>query len=146
MDETRLKMNPSKTEFIYFRHPKQLLKCTINSITVAGDLILRSDIIRYLGVWLDASLNFKTHATKKCQTAMLNFFRIRSIHHLLTQESASSLVLSLCVSHLDYCNSVLYGLPDVTINKMQRIQNVCAHLVLRRSKWESARNCLATLH
>ena len=69
-----------------------------------------------------------------------------SIHHLLTQEATSSLLLSLCVSHLDYCNSVLYGLPDITINKMQKIQNMCAHLVLRRAKWDSARNCLATLH
>ena len=124
----------------------KLLKCTASSITVSGDLILRSNIIRYLGVWLDASLNFKTHTTKKCQAVILNFFRIRSIHHLLTQDATSSLVLSLCVSHLDYCNSVQYGLPDITLNKMQRIQNMCVCLVLRRSKWDSARKCLATLH
>ena len=35
---------------------------------------------------------------------MANFFKIRSICHLLTQEASASLVLSLCVSHLDYCN------------------------------------------
>ena len=29
MDELRLKMNPSKTEFIYFVFSKQLEKCTI---------------------------------------------------------------------------------------------------------------------
>ena len=77
---------------------------------------------------------------------MLNFIRIRSIHHLLTEEATSSLVLSLCVSHLDYCNAVLYGLPDVSINKLQKVQNMCAHLVLRQSKWESTSHCLATLH
>ena len=27
MDQVRLKMNPSKTEFIYFGHPRQLVKC-----------------------------------------------------------------------------------------------------------------------
>ena len=77
---------------------------------------------------------------------MLNFLRIRSIHHLLTKDATSSLVLSLCVSHLDYCNSVLYGLPDITISKMQKIQNMCACLVLRKHKWDSATTCLATLH
>ena len=102
---------------------------------MAGDLILRSDIIRYLGVWLNATLNFKLHVTKKCKAAMVNFIRIRGIHHLLTDEAASSLVLSLCVSHLKYCNAALYGLPDITIGRMQRVQNMCAHLVLRRSKW-----------
>ena len=77
---------------------------------------------------------------------MANFTKIRSICHLLTQEASASLVLSLCVSHLDYCNSVLFGLPDVTISQMQRVQNMCACLVLRRTKWESVTECLATLH
>ena len=146
MDQVRLKMNPSKTEFIHFGNAPQLHKCFTNSIDVAGDLILRSNIIRYLGVWLDASLNFKLHVTKKCKAAMLNFIRIRGIRHLLTEEATSSLVLSLCVSHLDYCNAVLYGLPDVTISRMQKVQNMCARLVLRRSKWDSAKACLAKLH
>ena len=142
----RLKMNPSKTEFIYFEHSRPLLKCTIDSINMAGDLILRSDEIRYLGVCLNSTLNFKTHVIKKCKAAMVKFIRIRSICHLLTQEATSSLLLSLCVSHLDYCNSVLYGLPDVTINRMQKVQNMCACLVLRKSKWDSAQACLSKLH
>ena len=79
MDEARLKMNPAKTEFIYFRNTKQIQKCTITSINVAGDLALRSDTIKYLGVWLDSELSFKMHVTKKCKAAMLNFIRIRSI-------------------------------------------------------------------
>ena len=146
MDKTRLKMNPSKTKFIYFGNTKQLQKCTSNSINMAGDLIVRSEVIRYLGVWLNSTLNFKTHVTKKCKAAMLNFLRIRSIHHLLTEDTTSSLVLSLCVLHLDYCNSVLYGLPDITISKMQKIQNMCACLVLRKHKWDSTTACLATIH
>ena len=97
MDEARLKMNPAKTEFIYFGNTRQIQKCTISTINVAGDLILRSDIIKYLGVWLDSRLNFKTHVTKKCKAAMLNFIRIRSICHLLSQEVTASLLLSLCV-------------------------------------------------
>ena len=146
MDEARLKMNPAKTEFIYFGNTRQIQKCEISSINVAGDLILRTDIIKYLGVWLDSGLNFKTHITKKCKAAMLNFIRIWSIHNLLTQDTTASLLLSLCISHLDYCNSILYGLPDNTLEKMQQIQNMCAHLVLRRTKWDSATECLASLH
>ena len=77
---------------------------------------------------------------------MANFMCIKNIQHLLTKEATESLVLSLCVSHLDYCNMMLYGLPDVTLSKFQRVQNMCAHLVLRRLKWESVKQCLATLH
>ena len=146
MDETHLKMNPSKTEFIYSGFSKQLSKCTIEEINIAGDLIPRTNIIKYLGVWMDSSLTYKTHVMKKCKVAMLNFIRIRNIRHLLSTEATESLVLSLCMSHIDYCNALLYGLPDVTLNQLQRVQNMCACLVLRRSKWQSAKECLQTLH
>ena len=79
MDEMRLKMNPTKTEFIYFRFAKQLKRCTIHNLNVAGDLIQRTDLIHYLGVWLDTGLTHKHHITKKCQVAMVNFMCIRSI-------------------------------------------------------------------
>ena len=45
MDQMWLKMNPSKTEYIYFGNQLQIKKCSENSIDVAGDLIVRSDII-----------------------------------------------------------------------------------------------------
>ena len=54
--------------------------------------------------------------------------------------------LSLCISHLDYANALLYGLPAVTLSKLQRIQNMCTELVLRRSKGSSITQCLKDLH
>ena len=59
MDAVKLKMNPEKTEFIYFGHKQQLNKCLINSIDVASDKIERTECIRYLGGFLDANLSFK---------------------------------------------------------------------------------------
>ena len=112
---------------------------------MAGDIIIRISIIRYLGMWMDSSLNFKTHFTKKCQAAMIHFVHIKNIKHFLTAGATKSLLLSLCISHINYCSALSYRLPDVTINKFQRVQNMCAHLVLR-TKWESARWCLAKLH
>ena len=108
--------------------------------------MVRSHSIKYLGVHMDEHLNFKQHATKKCKVAIFNYFKIRSIRHLLDAPATAHLCLSLCVLHLDYCNSVLYGLPDTTINKLQRVQNMCAHLALRRGKQDSITNCLKELH
>ena len=131
MDEMTLKMNPAQTEFIYFGFAKQLSKGTIHKLNLAGDLIQRTVLIHYLGAWLDAGLMFKHHITKKCQIAMMNFVCIRFIRHLLYVNTTASLCLSLCISHIDYCNSVLYGIPQVSLQKLQRVQNMCACSVLR---------------
>ena len=146
MDAVRLKMNPSKTEFIYFGNKPQLKKCTTEELNVAGDLIVRSQSIKYLGVHMDEHLNYKLHVTKKCQAAMFNYFKICSIRHLLNITTAACLCLSLCVSHLNYCNSALYGLPDVTIHKLQRVQNMFVCLALRGSKCDSITQCLKEIH
>lgn len=77
---------------------------------------------------------------------MHNYFKIRSIRHILDTPTTAHLCLSLCILHLDYCNSVLYGLPECTINKLHRVQNMCVYLALRWSKWDSITECLRELH
>ena len=72
MDKTCLKMKPSKTEFIYFGFGKQLSKCTFNNINVAGDLIPRTTLIKYLRMWMDSCLTFKTHVAKEYQASPNN--------------------------------------------------------------------------
>ena len=139
-------MNPSKMEFILFGNQVQLNKCETRNINVNGDLIVRSDEIRYLRVWMDANLNYKLHVTKKCLAAMINFQKIKSICHLLDSHMCASLCISLCMSHLDYANSLLIGLPDITINKLQHVQNMCAKLVLRMGKYDSPKDCMRQLH
>ena len=78
MDSNRLKMNSTKTEFILFGHKTQLKKC------VVGETVERSSDIKYLGVWLDESLNLKLHIKKKCRIAMLNLQRIKLIRDSFT--------------------------------------------------------------
>ena len=53
------------------------------------------------------------------------------------------------MSHLDYCNSVLVGLPDVDISKMHRIQNIAAKMVVLNNvamKDSNSRSIKAKLH
>ena len=80
---------------------------------------------------------------------MLNIQHIKNIRHLLTQEATEILVLGTVISHLDYCNSIVVGLPDVDISKMQDIQNIVAKIVVLNDmamKDSNSRNILAKLH
>lgn len=146
MNNNKLKMNNAKTEFIIFGSRSQLNKCNTKEINICGDVIESKNCIKYLGVLLDESLNFKDHIKKQCKTAMLNYFRIKSIRKYLSREATETLVLSLVVSHLDYCNIILYGISQTELSKIQRIQNMCAKLVLNKSKYDSSKQALFDLH
>ena len=61
MDENQLKMNCSKTELILFGSRQQLQKCVTTRISVNEDKVYRSNIIKYLGTWMDEQLNMKQH-------------------------------------------------------------------------------------
>jgi len=53
----------------------------------------------------------------------------RSVHRSLTTEATRALVQAFISCHLDYCNSVLAGVPDVYLQRLQSVQNVAARLV-----------------
>ena len=77
---------------------------------------------------------------------MANFYRIRSIRSFLNRQAAETLLLGLCISHLDCSNAMLYGVPDVDINHLQRVQSMCAKLVLNHNPYSSSMDALVTLH
>ena len=146
MTGMRLKMNDEKSEFIMFGNQRQLDKATTQSIGVNGTTINNSNCIKYLGAYLDSNLTLKEHIKRKCKSALFNYFRLKSIRRFLTLDSCTELVISLVISHLDYANGILIGIPKVDLNKLQRVQNMSAKLILGKSKYDSVTECLRTLH
>ena len=79
MNSVRLKMNNSKSEFIMFGNRIQTNKCDTSELNREGEAVHKSQIVKYLGAWLDSELTLKTHVKKKCASAMLNLQRIKNI-------------------------------------------------------------------
>ena len=59
----------------------------------------------------------------------LPIYNMRRIRKYLSHQSAISLIHTFITSKLDYCNSLLYGLPTIHFDKLQRVQNAAATLV-----------------
>ena len=98
IDQVWLKMNDSKTEFIYFGWPSQLGKCITNSININNEIVERATSTKYLGAYLDSRLDFKLHIQTKCNAAVLNLLKIKAARKNLTRTACNKLVVALVQS------------------------------------------------
>ena len=146
MNSCCLKMNTDKTEAIMFGSKQQIRKCSLEAIEVCGDSIPYSQSIKYLGVCINANLSLDNHIATKCRIAMFNLFKIANIRNFLTTEACHTAVLAMVISHSVYANAIMVGLPEKHIGKLQRVQNMAAKVVLKRSKYTSSRARLQSLH
>ncbi|KAI4887534.1 hypothetical protein NFI96_017105 [Prochilodus magdalenae] len=81
--------------------------------------------------------------TRSCRFFIYNIGRIRPF---LSQEATQLLVQSLLISRLDYCNSLLAGLPLRAIRPLQLFQNAAARLIFNLPKFTHVTPLLRSLH
>ena len=88
----------------------------------------------------------KPNISNICKTASLSLSRIGTLYRYLDKNTILKLVHAFISSKLDYCNSILFGLPDREINRLQSIQNAAARLVSGTKKHEHIVPVLKSLH
>ena len=146
MSQDKLLMNDAKTELLLIDTRQQLAKITTDGITVGHSVIAPQSPIRNPGVWLDSDLSIGDHITKTSSAAFYYLYNIRRIRKYLSKECTKTLIHAFISSRLDYCNSLLYGLPAYQIQKLQRVQNSAARLVFHESKFCHITPLLRALH
>jgi hypothetical protein len=147
MIQNKLKINDSKTEFIILASPNALSKLQSNlKLHIGKSCINPASSAKNLGVIFDKHLKMEAQVTNICKSANFHLRNIGAIRHLLTDSSAQQLVHSFITSRLDYCNSLLIGLPDSQLNRLQRIQNNAARVVSKTKKFDHVSPVLKSLH
>ena len=86
------------------------------------------------------------HIKHLCCILFCQLRRLGKIRPFLSTDAANKLAVAFVLTRLDYCNSLLAGLPDNKLNKHQRIQSHAARIVLRKPRHVSATSLLRTLH
>ncbi len=79
---------------------------------------------------MDQHLTFKDHITRKCGIAMRNLQKIRCIRQFLTLEKCNTVIQGLVIAHLDYANGLFFGMQEISVKRLQRVQNSAAKLIL----------------
>jgi hypothetical protein len=145
MIRNKLKINDDKTEFLLITSPRA--KFTENiELNIGQANIIPSDSCKSLGVMLDNRFTMDTQIKNLSRSIHFHLRNIGSIRKLLTTHATEQLVHSLVTSRLDYCNSLLYGIPGYQIECLQRMQNIAARIVTRCDRREHITPVLKSLH
>jgi len=72
--------------------------------------------------------------------------QMRTIRRSLMPDSTRALVHAFASCRLDYCNSLLAGVADVHLSRLQSVQNAAARLVSGARRHDHITPILATIH
>ena len=75
------------------------------------------------------------HVGRVTRSCFYQLRQIRTIRQSLSDNATRTLIHSFVVTRVDYCNSVLSGITAVQTERVQRILNAAARLVLRIPKF-----------
>jgi len=136
MSENFLKLNDDKTELLLIGHPKRVAGLKGFALLIGDAIVRPSPRARNLGVVFDSCLNFISIIHKTASTASHHTRSVSKIRSCLPQWLVENLTSSLVLSRLDYCNSLLAGLPKKAIMPLQRTMNMAARLVFKSQRFE----------
>ena len=114
MGGSKLKMNYDKTELMAIGTRSKSSQVILNHtpMSTSGSDIPFSQSVRNLGFYLDETLSMDAHIKYLCRILFFHLRRIGKIRSFLSTDAANKLAVSFILSRLDYCNSLLVGLPD----------------------------------
>ncbi len=137
--------NDDKTELMLFAslHKKPI---AFPGLQIGSKEIIPSQIARNIGLVMDTGLPFSTHVSNVVSAALFHLKNIVSISDHLSHDAAQTLVHAYVTNKLDYCSSVLYGLPNYPITMLQYVQNSAARLLRSTHKFDHITPVLIQLH
>ena len=146
MSANKLKLNDSKTEFLVLGR-KLHLENTSNSCLIIGNKVIHaSPKVRNLGTTFDPTLSMDSYISSLCRSSYFHLRNLSLARKYLHEKAIQSLVHAAISTRIDYCNSLLYGIPNKYLKKLQMLQNSAARIVKQIKKTDHITPILAELH
>ena len=101
---------------------------------------------RNLGMIFDKNFNFRSHISAICSSCMYHTWDLRRIRRNLDQDSAKLLANALVSSRFHYYNSILSGVAETDLTKLQRVLNRLARVVTKSPPFTHSVPLLRSLH
>ena len=126
----KLPVNPNKTDYLLFN--LKIINVPFN-INLNLNTISPSECAKNLDVIFQSDISTDRHISSVVKTCFHQLREFRHIRSFIPKSAAIIFANAFKHSRIDYCNSLFYGLPKYSINRLQKIQNSVARNVTRTS-------------
>ena len=133
----KLTLNVSKTKYVIFGKPRQLVNTPDSVLSINNQPIQRVPFMKYLGVILDEKLDFNKHVEIMHSKAVNKLGILRRSRDFLDRKSSLTLYQSLILPQLSYCDIVFDTTSKSNKDKIQKIQNSALRCILKCDKRRS---------
>ena len=79
-------MNDAKTEFKVFGSKHQVQRNDLKSLHIDNTTVRAKSVIKFLGAYLDESLNMKTHTANRTKNALYNLYLKKTSGNILPKK------------------------------------------------------------
>ena len=118
----KISLNASKTELIIFRHPNKKINYNLK-IKLDGKILHPSDYVKYLGILMDSSLNwrFQSNAltTKLCRANGM----LSKIRHYVPSNTLRMIYFGIFHSIMSYGSQIWGQFLNPSVKKISKLQN-----------------------
>ena len=137
----KLSLNTKKTKFILFGNKQIPDLVNKFSVSIDGYLLEQVQHTKFLGVFIDAKLNWKTHIEYIAMKISKGLGALGRVRNILPQNAMLMLYNTMVSPYLTYCN-IVWGTANASaLQRLVVLQNRAVRLVTR-SKFRSSCNPL----
>ena len=129
----KLSLNIAKTEFMVVTCRQKFLaeNCSELNIQLDNQPISRVEHAKSLGLIIDDRLSWSNHIKELCRKISSVISALRRIMSLISQCTEVQIYNALIQLHFDYCAPVWDGLSSYLCEKLQKLQNRAARVILQ---------------
>jgi len=132
----KISLNASKTELIIFRDPRKKISFDVK-IKIDGKKLLPCESVKYLGIYIDCHLNWKTHetilSTKLCRALGM----LSKVRYFVDHKTLIMIYHGIFSSILMY-SSLIWGQNNRIVNRLQILQNKALRIINFKPRRTSA--------
>lgn len=123
---------------------KQLLAMDFE-ILLGNDTIEMVTKIKYLGIWIDRKLDFKSHAIEIIKIIAFKVNYLSRCSPYLSTWTKKTIFNVLILPHFHYCSSILFLLKQNELSRLQKLQNRSMRVILKKPRLTPIKDMLNEL-